>query len=51
MSGLRTPTERTCRQCGRTEAYDDGVNAWRVKDEVGRPHCLHVWDINGEFTV
>lgn len=51
MTGLRTPSQRTCRRCGRSEVFDEQVGAWRIDDEVGRSHCLHVWDITGEFTV
>lgn len=45
---IRKPTRRVCEYCGRVEAYDDEVGAWRV-EEVGGPHCIHEWDINGSF--
>jgi hypothetical protein len=60
---LRTPTERTCERCGRTEIWDDDAGTWRVAEEtaedagadstdgrpVGSPYCIHEWDINGAF--
>lgn len=51
MADLRSPHERTCRECGRTEIYDESAGKWKIDTEVGSPHCLHVWDITGEFSV
>jgi hypothetical protein len=51
MTGLQTPTERTCRQCGRSEAFDEELGTWQIDGAVGDTHCLHVWDITGEFSV
>jgi hypothetical protein len=48
MSALRTPTERTCENCGRIERWDDDRETWRI-DDVGDAFCIHEWDINGEF--
>lgn len=48
---IRTPSERTCQDCGREEHWDDDAENWRVTDEaVGNPHCIHTWDITGSFT-
>ncbi|WP_265111514.1 HEWD family protein [Halosolutus halophilus] len=51
---VRTPTARTCERCGRSERWDDEVEAWQIAREdgdrqVGNPHCIHEWDINGAF--
>ena len=51
---LRTPEERSCELCGRTEVWDDDPGVWRVvSDEdgpqVGSLYCIHEWDINGSF--
>lgn len=45
---LRTPTRRVCERCGRTERYDDDGNGWQVA-ENGDIHCIHEWDIDGDF--
>jgi len=47
---IRVPTERTCLDCGRHERWDDAQTTWRIDDEAGEVHCIHVWDITGEFT-
>ena len=56
MSGakLRTPTDRTCELCGRRETWNADDESWRVVEEdgerhVGKPFCIHEWDINGRF--
>jgi len=53
MIQIVPPTERECERCGRTEVWDDENGVWRVPDDGnptrGRPHCLHEWDINGEY--
>jgi hypothetical protein len=51
---LRKPSERTCERCGREEVWDETVEAWRVRRvdgdlRLGRPRCLHEWDIDGTF--
>ncbi|RZV08187.1 hypothetical protein BDK88_3152 [Natrinema hispanicum] len=51
---VRTPTARVCEICGRSEVWDDDLEAWQLAREdgdkqVGNPHCLHEWDINGTF--
>jgi len=52
---LRTPDERSCELCGRTEVWDDEAGTWRVAaDEDGDPlvgslYCIHEWDVNGSF--
>lgn len=47
-STLRTPSERVCEICGRSERWDDDRESWRV-EEPGDTFCIHEWDINGEF--
>jgi len=51
---VRTPTARVCEICGRSEVWDEDLEAWQLAREdgekqVGNPHCLHEWDINGTF--
>ncbi|MXV63709.1 hypothetical protein GS429_16915 [Natronorubrum sp. JWXQ-INN-674] len=51
---VRTPTARVCERCDRAEHWDTTLEAWQLvrKDgekQVGNPHCLHEWDINGTF--
>ncbi|ELY38252.1 HEWD family protein [Natronorubrum tibetense] len=51
---VRTPTARVCERCGRAEHWDTNVDAWQLvredgEKQVGSPHCLHEWDINGTF--
>ncbi|ELY52270.1 MULTISPECIES: HEWD family protein [Natronorubrum] len=51
---VRTPTARVCERCGRAEQWDSDLEAWQLAREdgekqVGNPHCLHEWDINGTF--
>ena len=47
---IRVPEERTCVRCDREEAWDEREENWRVTGDVGDPHCIHSWDITGEFT-
>jgi hypothetical protein len=52
MATLEPPTERVCERCGRTEVWDEDVKTWVAageSDQVGAPHCLHEWDINGTY--
>lgn len=51
---VRAPTARICERCGRAEYWDEELEAWQITREdgekqVGNPHCLHEWDINGTF--
>lgn len=51
---VRSPTDRVCERCGRNERWDDDLEAWQIarsdgEKQVGNPHCLHEWDINGTF--
>jgi hypothetical protein len=48
------PTERVCERCGRRDVWNGDVETWVVAEEdgqnpVGTPHCLHEWDINGNY--
>jgi hypothetical protein len=52
---LRKPDRRTCELCGRSERWDDGEGAWRVRAAdgerlTGGVHCIHQWDIDGTFS-
>lgn len=48
---IRTPTERACVRCGRSETWDEVTENWVVADdEVGERFCIHDWDITGKFT-
>jgi len=54
MTVITSPRERTCERCGRRDVWDDADNTWRIAVEdgekrAGNPHCLHEWDINGNF--
>ncbi len=51
MSVIQPPTDRTCERCGRVERWDDQKQTFVAADEnqKGRPHCLHEWDINGQY--
>ncbi|WP_436343279.1 HEWD family protein [Natronorubrum sp. FCH18a] len=51
---VRTPTARVCERCSRAEHWDERLEAWQLvredgEKQVGNPHCLHEWDINGTF--
>jgi hypothetical protein len=48
------PEERVCERCGRRDVWDEAERTWVIADEdgdkqVGNPHCLHEWDINGTY--
>ena len=52
---LRTPDERSCELCGRSEVWNETEGTWRVADDgdgplIGSRYCIHEWDINGSFT-
>ena len=54
MTVITSPRERTCERCGRRDVWDDTESTWRIAVEdgekrSGNPHCLHEWDINGNF--
>ncbi|WP_254544169.1 HEWD family protein [Halomarina pelagica] len=49
MVSIVPPTERACERCGRRDVWDAAVENWVVRDEEGDPHCLHEWDINGQY--
>ncbi|OAQ53830.1 hypothetical protein HTG_06075 [Natrinema mahii] len=51
---VRKPTARVCEECGRVERWDENLEAWQLaleddEKQVGNPHCIHEWDINGTF--
>ena len=48
---LVPPRERECLQCGRHEAWDENAATWTIDgDAIGEVHCVHEWDINGEYS-
>ena len=54
MTSIEPPEERTCERCGRRDVWDEELVSWTIDSEdgekqVGNPHCLHEWDINGTF--
>ncbi|SDJ51370.1 hypothetical protein SAMN05216226_104171 [Halovenus aranensis] len=54
MSTIAPPTERECLRCGRIETWDEDRTSWvaaTVDGETrrGRPHCVHEWDITGNY--
>lgn len=52
MTTLIPPSRRACERCGREEVWDENEVTWTLDDEAdvkGKPHCLHVWDINGSY--
>jgi len=54
MAEVIPPSERVCERCGRHDEWDDDAGTWRIVTEdsekqVGNPHCLHEWDINGSY--
>ncbi len=54
MSTVIPPTKRQCERCGRTEVWDDEQTTWVAANEegnqnLGTPHCLHEWNINGSY--
>ncbi|WP_188976623.1 HEWD family protein [Halocalculus aciditolerans] len=50
MSVIRTPSERSCVQCGRDERWNPDQGSWEVAAETGSVRCIHDWDITGSFT-
>jgi hypothetical protein len=55
MAEIVPPQKRRCLRCGRRDVWDDDAETWVAAEEdgerrVGRPHCLHEWDINGTHT-
>jgi len=54
MAEVIPPTERVCERCGRHDRWDAESGTWVIVTEddgkaVGNPHCLHEWDINGDY--
>lgn len=48
------PTRRSCERCGRTDVWDGATENWVIEEksgekQVGDRHCIHEWDINGEY--
>jgi hypothetical protein len=55
MNGVIPPSERRCERCGRVAVWDDDTGTWVAVErggerERGDPHCLHEWDINGDYS-
>lgn len=54
MTEVVPPTKRTCERCGRVATWDSDSQTWvaTVEDgekKRGKPHCLHEWDISGNY--
>lgn len=54
MTEVVPPTERRCERCGRVDVWDDDRQTWVAAVEEGEkqhgePHCLHEWDISGNY--
>ncbi|MFB6178903.1 MAG: HEWD family protein [Halorientalis sp.] len=54
MATVIPPNERVCERCGRHDVWDAEADAWLIVTDdgdkaVGNPHCLHEWDINGNY--
>lgn len=54
MVTIQPPTERVCERCGRTDLWDEETQTFVAatvdgEKKRGHPHCLHEWDINGEY--
>lgn len=54
MTDIQPPTERQCLRCGRVDVWDDQQETWVAAEldgekQTGRPHCLHEWDITGNY--
>ena len=48
------PTRRVCERCGRTDVWDTESENWTIAEEDGKrlfgnKHCIHEWDINGQY--
>jgi len=55
MVEIDPPDERICERCGRHDHWDDDSETWVIREiegdlQVGNPHCLHEWDINGAYS-
>lgn len=51
MIRIVPPNERECERCGRVEVWDDDRGVWAASGEqTGKAHCLHEWDINGNYS-
>lgn len=50
MATIVPPRSRTCQRCGREDEWDEDAENWVVSDDApGNPHCIHDWDINGNY--
>lgn len=53
MTLIDPPDARTCERCGRAEVWSDDRETWVAADPddgaAGNPHCVHVWDITGNY--
>lgn len=48
---IDVPKRRVCLDCGRVEVWDEDAENWVVGDDsIGDVHCIHSWDITGEFS-
>lgn len=54
MVRVDPPESRTCERCGREEAWSEEQSTWVAADpadeeRLGRPHCVHDWDVTGTY--
>jgi len=54
MTTIVPPKERFCVRCNRQSVWDEDAETWvaEVVDgerQVGKPHCLHEWNISGNY--
>jgi hypothetical protein len=54
MTTVTPPEERECERCGRRDVWDEETDTWVIETvdgdkRVGNPHCLHEWNITGEY--
>jgi hypothetical protein len=55
MATIEPPTERACERCGREDVWDEAAQNWVIRTAdgerlVGDRHCVHEWDINGQYS-
>jgi len=51
---IEAPERRTCELCDRVDVWDEEAENWVIaeadgKRQVGNRHCIHEWDINGQY--
>lgn len=53
MTILEPPDHRRCTRCDREEVWSDELETWVAADSndgpLGNAHCVHTWDITGNY--